>query len=45
MMMPKKDAIELNMTVDEALRMVISLGVVLPDHKIKEIVKGDELNA
>ena len=42
MMIPKKDTIELNMSVDEALRLVISLGVVLPDHQIKEIVRGEE---
>ncbi len=30
MMVPRKDAIELEMTVDEALKMVISLGVVQP---------------
>lgn len=27
---PKKDAVELDMTVDEALKMIISLGVVVP---------------
>ena len=33
MMVPKKDVIELKMTVDQALRFVISLGVVLPNQK------------
>lgn len=28
---PKRDTIELDMTVEEALRMVISIGVVMPD--------------
>lgn len=28
---PVQDAIELNMSIEEALRMVISLGVILPD--------------
>jgi len=27
---PKKDVIELDMEVDEALKMIISLGVVIP---------------
>ncbi|HEY6722116.1 MAG TPA: DUF502 domain-containing protein [Burkholderiales bacterium] len=31
LMMPRADVIELDMTVDEALRYVISLGVVSPD--------------
>ncbi|MDP3562384.1 MAG: DUF502 domain-containing protein [Legionellaceae bacterium] len=30
MMLPKKDAIELSMTVDEALKFIISLGVMQP---------------
>lgn len=29
-MLPKKDVVELEMTVDEALKMIISLGVVVP---------------
>ncbi len=32
MVIPRKDAIELDLSVDEALKMVISLGVVQPDH-------------
>jgi uncharacterized membrane protein len=34
MMAPKKDVIELDMSVDQALKFVISLGVVQPDHKV-----------
>lgn len=34
---PKKDTIELDVNVEEALRMVISLGVVLPDAMTKPI--------
>ena len=30
-MVPEEDAVELDMTVDEAVRMVMSLGVVVPD--------------
>jgi uncharacterized membrane protein len=29
-MMPKKDVFELNMTVEEAFKIVISAGVVIP---------------
>ena len=29
-LVPKKDVIELSMDVDEALKMIISLGVVVP---------------
>ena len=36
-MMPKKDAYELNMTVEEAFKLVISAGVVAPENlRIKE---------
>ena len=28
---PSQDAIELNISIEEALRMVISLGVIIPD--------------
>lgn len=31
MMVPKKDAIELSMSIDEALKLVISLGVMQPN--------------
>ena len=35
---PKEDVVELNMTVDEALRMIISLGVVVPEWRRRELV-------
>ncbi|HJS73235.1 MAG TPA: DUF502 domain-containing protein, partial [Vicinamibacteria bacterium] len=38
MLFPKEDVIELDMTVDEALRMVISLGVVVPEWRRRELV-------
>ncbi len=38
MLVPKEDVIELDMTVDEALRMVISLGVVMPEWRRRELV-------
>lgn len=46
MMVPKKDVIELNMSVDQALKFVISLGVVQPngDKKLK-VNKVDEKHA
>ncbi len=34
MMMPRKDVIELNMSVDQALKFVISLGVVQPNNHV-----------
>ena len=39
MMIPAKDAVELKISVEAALRMVISLGVVLPEEKVKELVQ------
>jgi len=38
MLVPKEDVVELDMTVDEALRMVISLGVVVPEWRRRELV-------
>lgn len=32
LMLPKSDVIELNMTVDVALKYIVSMGVVSPDH-------------
>lgn len=40
LMIPRKDAIELDMTVDQALKFVISLGVVQPNNNLEEAVKG-----
>lgn len=37
-LVPKDEVIELDMTVDEALRMVISLGVVVPEWRRRELV-------
>lgn len=33
-LVPKEDTIELNMTIEEAFKVIISLGVVMPDHNI-----------
>ena len=30
--MPRADTIELNMNVDEALKYIVSMGVVAPEH-------------
>ncbi len=38
MLVPKDDVIELDMSVDEALRMIISLGVVVPEWRRRELV-------
>ncbi|MGH9323038.1 MAG: DUF502 domain-containing protein [Vicinamibacteria bacterium] len=40
MLVPKEDVTELDMSVDEALRMVISLGVVVPEWRRRELVAG-----
>lgn len=37
MLVPKDEVIELDMSVDEALRMVISLGVVVPEWRRREL--------
>jgi uncharacterized membrane protein len=42
MLVPKEDVTELDMSVDEALRMVISLGVVVPEWKRRELTEGRE---
>jgi len=36
LMVPEKDVIELDMNVEDALKMVISLGVVVPDEDIEK---------
>ncbi len=38
MLVPKDEVTELDMSVDEALRMVISLGVVVPEWRRRELV-------
>lgn len=38
LMMPKADVIELEMTVDEALKYIISMGVVAPANKIPKLL-------
>lgn len=38
LMLPKADVIELEMTVDEALKYIISMGVVAPGHKIPKLL-------
>lgn len=46
-MVPKSDAIELDMTVEEGLKMIISMGVVVPPWKQEELIDGiamDEKN-
>jgi uncharacterized membrane protein len=39
MMAPRKDVMEMDMTVDQALKFVISLGVVQPVDKVKKLGK------
>lgn len=38
MLVPREDVVELDMSVDEALRMIISLGVVVPEWRRRELV-------
>ena len=33
---PRKDATELDMTVEEAIKMIISLGVMIPEHLLTQ---------
>ena len=40
LLVPEKDTVKLDIGVDQALKMVISLGVVLSDRKIKQLVEG-----
>ena len=40
LMLPKEDVIELDMEIDEAFKMIVSLGVVVPEWKKKELI-GD----
>jgi len=42
MMMPRKDVIELDMTIDQALKFVISLGVVQPNGSLPKIISQPE---
>ncbi|HEC59472.1 hypothetical protein LCGC14_0880630 [marine sediment metagenome] len=42
LMIPKSEVIEMDMTVEEGLKMIISMGVVVP--KYNKIVLVDELN-
>jgi uncharacterized membrane protein len=39
LMMPRADVIELDMSVDEALKYIISMGVVAPRNKFKASIK------
>lgn len=37
LMMPRADVVELDMSVDEALKYIISMGVVAPLHRVKTV--------
>jgi len=39
-MMPKDDIIELSMSVDDALKMIMSVGVIVPDDKRADLLQG-----
>lgn len=36
---PRKDTVEIDMTVEQALKMVISLGVMVPEHLLNKAIK------
>ncbi len=38
LMVPRADTVELNMTVDAALKYIVSMGVVAPEHIVKKII-------
>jgi uncharacterized membrane protein len=38
LMLPQEDVIELNMSVDDGLKLLLSVGVVVPEHKKAEII-------
>jgi uncharacterized membrane protein len=38
LMVPRDDVIELDMSVDQGLKMLLSVGVVVPENKKNEIV-------
>lgn len=44
LMMPKTDVIELEMSVDEALKYIISMGVVAPVHKAPKLLTDYQQN-
>ena len=41
LMVPQEDVIELDMSVEDGLKMIISLGVVVPGEHINEIQRKD----
>lgn len=43
-MVPMSDAIELEMSVEEGLKMIISMGVVVPPWKKDELIDGPAIN-
>lgn len=42
-MIPKKDIIELNITIEEGFKYIISMGVIVPEKTIKEFSADDKL--
>jgi uncharacterized membrane protein len=41
-MVPEKDVVELNMTVEDGLKFIISMGVVVPREKADELIAEPE---
>jgi uncharacterized membrane protein len=44
-MVPKKDVIELDMAVEDGLKMIISMGVVVPDWQKEQLLQQSEQTA
>jgi uncharacterized membrane protein len=42
LMVPEKDVIYLNMSVEQGLKMIISMGTVVPDAKKKELIETEQ---
>ena len=38
LMIPRADTVELDMSVDEALKYIVSMGVVTPEHQEKKLI-------
>jgi uncharacterized membrane protein len=45
LMMPRSETIELDMNVDEALKYIVSMGVVSPEHFDKLTIDSDKLDS
>jgi uncharacterized membrane protein len=42
-MIPKEDIIELDITIEDGFKYIISMGVITPDHSIKEVLQTNKV--